>query len=77
MFQFKSNNMGIRYRITLLLELTSLGAIFTSYDVETRVLDTKSVDNMLVRDRKAESAPHPPLSDPPSSQIHLALVPRL
>ena len=36
--QLKSNNMGIRYRITLMFELTSLGAILPSFDVETRLL---------------------------------------
>jgi hypothetical protein len=37
--QLKSNNEGVRYRITLMFELTSLGAILPSYDVETRILD--------------------------------------
>jgi len=30
---------GVRYRITLMFEITALGAILPSYDVETRILD--------------------------------------
>jgi hypothetical protein len=37
--QLKSNHLGVRYRISLMYELTSLGAILPSYDVETRVID--------------------------------------
>mmetsp|Transcript_6166 Transcript_6166/g.10351 ORF Transcript_6166/g.10351 Transcript_6166/m.10351 type:complete len:764 (+) Transcript_6166:170-2461(+) len=44
--QLKSNNVGVRYRITLMFEMTSLGAILPSYDVETRVLDS-SLENMM------------------------------
>jgi len=46
--QLKSNNIGLRYRITLLFELTSMGAIFPSYDVETRTLDSDLIDNMML-----------------------------
>ena len=46
--QLKSNHVGVRYRITLLLELTSTGAILPSYDVETRILDDKATDDMLL-----------------------------
>ena len=43
--QLRSNNVGIRYRLSLLFELTSLGAVFPSYDVETRVaVDGSSSD---------------------------------
>ena len=44
--QLKSNNMGIRYRITLMLEITSLGAILPSFDVETRLLVDYNESNM-------------------------------
>ena len=37
--QLRNNHLGVRYRITLMFEFTSLGAIFTSYDTETRMLD--------------------------------------
>ena len=36
--QLKSNHMGVRYRLSLLLETTSLGAVLPSFDVETRIL---------------------------------------
>ena len=36
--QLKSNHEGVRCRINLLFELSALGAIFTSFDVDTRVL---------------------------------------
>lgn len=45
--QLKSNHQGVRYRLTLLVELTSLGALFTSYDVETRILDAALVEQMM------------------------------
>ena len=44
--QLKSNNMGVGYRITLMFELTSLGAILPSYDVETRLRNTASESMM-------------------------------
>ena len=44
--QLKSNNQGVRYRITLMFELTALGAILPSYDVETRILDTQFNSDM-------------------------------
>ena len=34
--QLKSNAMGVRYRATLTLQFTSLGAILPSYDIESR-----------------------------------------
>ena len=37
--QLKNNYQGVRYRISLMFELTALGAILPSYDVETRILD--------------------------------------
>jgi len=37
--QLKSNHIGVRYRQTLMFELTSLGAVLTSYDVESRPLN--------------------------------------
>ena len=46
--QLKSNHMGVRYRITLMFELTSLGAILPSYDVETRILSTIDADSMVL-----------------------------
>ena len=44
--QLKANNVGISYRINLMFELTALGAILPSYDVETRVLDGDKWDTM-------------------------------
>ena len=38
--QIRSNHVGVRYRLTLMLELTALGAILPSYDVETRIIDS-------------------------------------
>jgi len=46
--QLKSNHVGVRYRITLMLELTSLGAILPSYDVETRILDERAINDMML-----------------------------
>ena len=46
--QLKSNHLGVRYRITLMFELTSLGTILPSYDVETRIMnDQANIDMML------------------------------
>jgi hypothetical protein len=45
--QLRSNYAGVRYRITLMFELTSLGAILPSYDVETRVLDSAYEELMV------------------------------
>ena len=36
----------VRMRYTLMFEQSALGAIFPSYDVESRLLDTLLVDNM-------------------------------
>ena len=44
--QLKSNHVGVRYRITLLFELMSLGTILPSYDVETRILSKSAVSDM-------------------------------
>ena len=46
--QLRSNPLGIRYRITLMLELTSTGAILPSFDVETRIISHDAYDNMFV-----------------------------
>ena len=40
--QLKSNHVGVRYRLTLMLELTSLGAILPSYDVRCQSLELRS-----------------------------------
>lgn len=45
--QMRSNNMGVRYRMTLIFELSAVGSVFTSYDVLTRPLATN-----LLRDAK-------------------------
>jgi hypothetical protein len=37
--QLKSNHVGVRYRLKLVLEFTSLGAVLPSFDVETRLLN--------------------------------------
>ena len=44
--QLKSNFVGVRMRYTLMFELTPLGAILPSYDVQTRVLDQRLFDDM-------------------------------
>ena len=46
--QLKSNHVGVRYRMTLMFELTALGAILPSYDVETRILSEQSYADMLL-----------------------------
>ena len=46
--QLRSNHVGVRYRINLLFELTSLGAIFPSYDVESRVIVDGSTSDMAL-----------------------------
>jgi hypothetical protein len=38
----------VRYRITLMFELTSLGAILPSYDVETRILNDGAASDMML-----------------------------
>ena len=35
--QLNSNHIGIRYRVTLMFELTSLGSILPSYEASTRL----------------------------------------
>ena len=45
--QLKSNAIGIRYRMTLMFEMYSLGAVMTSYDVETRPLDAQLESSMI------------------------------
>ena len=42
--QLKSNHAGVRYRLSLMFEITSLGAVLPSYDVETRVLNRRMMD---------------------------------
>ena len=37
--QTRSNHIGIRYRVTLMFEMTSLGSVLPSYDMETLVED--------------------------------------
>jgi hypothetical protein len=44
--QLKSNYVGVRYRITMMFELTALGAVLPSYDVETRIIDSQQESNM-------------------------------
>ena len=45
--QLKSNPLGLRYRISLMFEITSPGAILPSYDVETRIMDETSEAGMV------------------------------
>jgi len=44
--QLKSNPLGVRYRMTLMLEQAAAGTWFTSYDTETRILDESLVEGM-------------------------------
>jgi len=46
--QLRSNNEGVRYRMQMIMETTALGAIFTSYDVETRILQKSLVADMAL-----------------------------
>ena len=46
--QLNSNHIGIRYRVTLMFELTSLGAVLPSYDMETRVEDEGRAKTQLL-----------------------------
>ena len=46
--QLNSNHIGIRYRVTLMFELTSLGAVLPSYDMETRVEDEGRAKTQLI-----------------------------
>ena len=45
--QCKSNNIGIRNRMTMLFEFTSPGGVLPSYDMETMVADDGRLTNML------------------------------
>ena len=45
--QLRSNHLGVRFRITLMFELTSLGSIMPSYDFETRTEDIFRYNNMF------------------------------
>ena len=42
--QLRSNHVGLRYRISLMFEITSLGAIFASYDVESRITEVDRIE---------------------------------
>jgi len=44
--QCKSNNIGIRNRMTILFEFTSPGGVLPSYDMETMVVDDVRLRNM-------------------------------
>jgi len=46
--QLRSNHIGVRYRVTLLFEMTSLGAVLPSYDFETRVDDGSRYRTMKI-----------------------------
>ena len=46
--QMRSNHVGVRFRITLMFELTSLGGVISSYDMETRIEDEGSKDQMYL-----------------------------
>ena len=48
LMHLRSNHIGIRYRVTLMFELTSLGAVLPSYDTETLVEDQERLDTMLL-----------------------------
>ena len=44
--QLKSNHVGLRYRMQLMLEFTTVGALLPSYDVETRILNSAKQEAM-------------------------------
>lgn len=46
--QLRSNNLGVGYRLNLMLELTSVGAILPSFDVETRLLDPENENRLFI-----------------------------
>ena len=45
--QLKSNYLGIRYRISMMFEMTATGAVLPSYDVETRIIDSANEADMV------------------------------
>jgi hypothetical protein len=49
--QLKSNNAGIRYRLLLMFELTSLGTVLPSYHVQTRLLQGQMLNDMVFYSR--------------------------
>uniref|UniRef100_A0A7S2BTN0 Polycystin cation channel PKD1/PKD2 domain-containing protein n=1 Tax=Haptolina brevifila TaxID=156173 RepID=A0A7S2BTN0_9EUKA len=46
--QLRANHVGVRYRMTMMLEFTALGAILPSYDVETRIIERSLERNMAI-----------------------------
>ena len=44
----KSNHVGVRMRYTLMFELTALGAILPSYDVESRIMEKDMGNDMYM-----------------------------
>ena len=54
--QLRSNSVGVRSRVQLMIEQTSLGAIFTSFDFETRTLSEFDQTNMMWRAQVASGA---------------------
>jgi hypothetical protein len=44
--QLRSNHLGLRYRMQLMMEMSSMGTVLPSYDVETRVLAEQSREQM-------------------------------
>ncbi|KOO31405.1 polycystic kidney disease protein-2 [Chrysochromulina tobinii] len=44
--QFNSNHVGVRYRLTLVLELTSLGTVLPSYHIETMATHPQKLEDL-------------------------------
>ena len=42
----KSNHEGVRYRMSILFEMTSLAGVLPSYDIETMITDRDSIEGM-------------------------------
>jgi hypothetical protein len=71
-----SHYIGVRYRLTLMFEFTATGAVFSSYDVETRPLGRQSMDSMEFYANFAFAMVHrrrstlPPLTEHPCPPHH-------
>jgi len=73
--QMKSNHIGLRYRMTAMLELTALGGVLPSYDVQTMVTDGERLRMMRLMMNLAMGmcglcAPPPPVPPPTTAQRH-------
>ena len=45
--QLKSNSAGVRYRMVMMLEVTSMGAVLPSFDIQSRVLSYQLGEDLM------------------------------